>query len=78
MEFANSWWRGGWSAIVQTLQMEWVAHRLFWCLQKLALSIPLLSLRDQAGLHDALMVLDGVLFMLAALGLAIRHLVRRG
>jgi hypothetical protein len=78
VEFADLWWRGGWSAIVQTLEMEWVAHRLFWCLEKLALSIPLLSLRDEARLHDGLMVLDGVLFMLAALGLSMHHLMRRG
>jgi hypothetical protein len=78
IEFANLWWRGGWDAIVGTLEMEWVSHRFFWCLEKLALSIPLWGLRDHSRLYGGFMVLDGVLFMLAALGLAIHHLRRRG
>jgi len=78
--FAQLWWQGGWSAVTSQMEMDWVAHRFFWCLQKTVwngLLICLPWVTASATLHDAFLAVDGVFFMLATLAVAIWHLRQR-
>jgi hypothetical protein len=78
--FAKLWWQGGWSAVTSRMEMDWVAHRFFWCLQKTlwnGLLIGLPWVAKNFTLHDAFLALDGVVFMLATSAVGIWHLRKR-
>lgn len=83
LQFLSDYRRGGWAALTTEQNgNDFLAHRLFWLGEKL-LWEDLLHLFLPAGLlaHPAvytfLMVLDDVLFMMAAIGLAVWHLQRQ-
>lgn len=79
--FAMLWWKGGWSVIANKLPLDYIAHRFFWALEKTAWNgfiILFPGVSSHEILHYAVLVMDGVLFMLAALLIAIWHLHRRG
>jgi hypothetical protein len=76
-------WTEGWSSLWRSSEAPWLMHRFLWFVEKavwqgvLEIFVPGVLARNSL-VADALMVWDDVLFMLAATGVMMWHLLRCG